>query len=342
MRPEASVACGAAFDDPDWRFSIDWDGARAFLVLSADGAMRLQAETDIDLADRFPEIVADEARPEALAGREATLDGAVAVLDEQGRPHLGNFGRRLAAGGRGAHVAPAVYLATDLLHLDEAATHRWPLDRRLEALSGLGGSGGVIQVPDHVSDRGTALADAASERGLTALLARRGDAPYRHGLASPDRLRIALTPQTTCIVLGVEHRVHGLARLLLGEFEAGRLAFAGRVQGPRDLVVENWMQVTANRLTTSEPSSSVPLADSRTQWLRPGLTATVSYTGRAGDGILREPVLLAVRDDVDPTWCVRRTPMAPPRGAAARAAFTPTVLVPLPFGEGALLPRSSK
>ena len=330
------MPCAEPFDNPDWRFSVDWDGARALMVVSGGRILRLQGETGADLGERFPELISPG---ELLGGVDAVLDGVVAVLDAQGRPDLAIFGRRLAVGAEGASVTPTVFLATDVLHADGVWTTTWPLDRRLEALSAISDSSEVVQVPDHVSGRGTALAEAAAERGLSALLARRGDAPYRPGVASPDRLRVALGLQTTCVVLGIEARSSGAGRLLLGEFVAGRLVFTARVSGPHDVVVERWLRQRAEEAASAAPCAAIPLADSRTRWLRPSLTASVAYGARGPDGSLRQAALLAVRDDVDPAWCVRREPVQPPRSASARVAFNPTLLVPLPFGDTALVPR---
>src|ERR1019366_6405754 len=90
--PEFSVPCVGAFDDPDFRFSIDWDGART-LLFASPGAIRLQSETLADVSDRFPEIPA-AALP--LAPRSAVIDGVVAVLDPSGCPDLVALGERMA------------------------------------------------------------------------------------------------------------------------------------------------------------------------------------------------------------------------------------------------------
>ena len=112
---EASVPCAEPFDDRDWLFSVDWDGARALLFLDPGGAVRLQGELPGDLAVRFPDV---SAAASVRGGRGAVLDGVIAVLDREGRPDLAGFGRRLAAGAAAAAELPAVYLCSDVLHLD--------------------------------------------------------------------------------------------------------------------------------------------------------------------------------------------------------------------------------
>ena len=333
---EVSVPCAVPFDDPDWLFSVDWDGVRALLFLDPSGGVRIQGETLGDLASRFPDVAGAVAAPD---GRSAVLDGVIAVLDAEGRPDLPGLGQRLASGPASAADLPAVYLAFDVLHLDGRPTFRWALDRRLDALRDLAGDGDVLQVPDHVRGRGSALAEAASARGLPALLARRAAAPYRPGLASPDRLRIPLIDQVTCTVAGVIERRGRIVELILGEQVAGRLTFAGQVDAPGDPRVVRWLTERAGAL--DDPTAALDgMERAGTRWLRGGLSATIRHVGRTPGGALRRPSLLAVRDDVDPRWCVRRAPLRAPEPAATRSGFAPTLLVPLPLGDIAVLPRA--
>jgi bifunctional non-homologous end joining protein LigD len=331
---EASVPCAEPFDDLDWLFSIDWDGARSLLSLDPGGPVRLQGEILSDLARRFPDVAETLAVPPR---RAAVLDGVIAVLDAQGRPDLAALGRRLAAGPALAADLPAVFLAFDILHLDGRPTTGWTLGRRLDALREFAGKGDVLQVPDHVRGRGCALAAAATARELTALIARRESAPYRPGVASPDRLRIRLRDQTTCVIAGIEQGRRGTARLILGEYVAGRLVFAGQVEGPQELMVSRWLGQRAFALRVGSAMLE-GVQPAHATWLRPALTATVRHHGRAARGTLLHPALVAVRDDVDPRWCLRR-PAVPPPAAARPSGFAPTLLVPLPLGDSTLLPR---
>jgi bifunctional non-homologous end joining protein LigD len=331
---EASTPCAEPFDDADWLFSIDWDGVRAGLFLDPGGPIRLQGEMLTDLARRFPDVADTVVVPE---GRSAVLDGVIAVLDAQGRPDLSALGRRLAAGPGLAAELPAVYLAFDVLHLDGRPTLRWPLERRLDALAEFAGHGDVLQVPDHVRGRGSALGVAASARGLPALLARRGSSPYRPGVASPDRLRIPLAEQATCVIAGIVERRLGAPRLILGEHVAGRLVFAGQVDAPRDRLISRWlMQRAAECAVGSAMLEGVQPLDAT--WLRPALSATIRHHGRGAGGAFLRPTLLAVRDDVDPRWCVRRPAVSAPVSLEG-VGFAPTLIVPLPLGDAALLPR---
>lgn len=329
VAPERATPCAEPFDEDGWRFSVDWEGARTILSVDEGGILRLAAENGLDVTTRFPEL---RFAAEHIQRLPAVLDGVIATLDPQGRPDLEGLGLRVALEERGAAQRSVVFLATDVLFAAEPTVSR-PLAERLALLGELVGHRGIVQAPDTVDGRGVGLAEAAAQRGLSAVLARRAAAPYRPGVSSPDRLQIALRPRATCVIVGIED---GADRpyLLLGEHDAGRLAYSGRVKGPRHTAVEQWMAGRAATLATLDPNlSGAPLRRFSTAgdcvWLRPGICATVAHEGRLKDGTLREPVLIAIRDDLDPGWCVRREPVPPP--ARRTRSFSPTVLLPLPL-----------
>jgi len=338
VRPEAAVPCVEAFDHAGWRFSVDWEGSRA-LLFATGGQVRLQAETLQDVTDHYPELQAAGA---ALAGRDVVIDGVIGVLDPEGRPDLEALGRRMAVGVAASTHLPAVFLATDLLYLDGRSLLAWPLDRRAATLREVFSGTDRLQVPDHVEARGRALAEAAASRGLTAILARRGDAPYRPGIASPDRLRVAIAGQITCVVAALTTAAPGRSRgLILAEREHGRAVIAGWVPAPEDRSVSRWLDRLAAGLRSQVPALDSPPQGESVRWLRPAITATVAHTGRHRDGTLRNPELIAIRDDVDPMWCVRRDPAMPPDLAEDSRGFVPTLLLPLPLDEAALVPRTT-
>jgi len=333
------VPCVEPFDHVDWRFSVDWDGTRA-LLFSSEGRVRFQNERLADVTDQFPELLACGS---GLRGRDLVIDGVIGVLDPEGRPDLEAFGHRLALGVGGAASLPAVYLATDLLYVEGRPAMSWPLDKRLATLRELVEGADPVQVPDHVETRGRALAEAAASRRLAGLLARRGDAPYRPGIASPDRLRIALAERSTCVVAALTAAAPGRSRgLLLAEREHGRLVIAGWVAAPTDRAISGWLERTATGLASAVPPLDAPQQGSSVRWLRPSITATVSHTGRHRDGTLASPDLIALRDDVDPMWCLRREPAMPPDLDEARRGFVPTLLLPLPLDESTLVPLPAR
>ena len=329
LAAEVSTPCAEPFDSDDWLFSVEWEGSRCLLISDSDGSIRLQGEM-ASLDDRFPEIVA--AGP--LAGsREAVLDGSVCVLDAEGRPDLAVLFARVHEGTRGR--PPAVFLATDLLRVDGAAITDRPLPERLARLAELVPRDSRIQMPDHVAAHGRALAGAATARGLRALLARRLAAPYRPGVASPDRLRIPLTGRRDAVVVGWYSTSSGV-RVVLADWVQRRLELAGTaaVSGP---ATTRWLAGAVEVAADLAPIQGAVTAGPGVTWVRPRLVATVDPSTDPDEaGPLPEYRMVALRDDVDPQWCLRRQPVPAPQAAALLPlrAFSPTVLSALPIDDG--------
>ena len=326
-QPEASIPCAAPFDGDDWMFSVEWEGSRCLLVTGRDGSVQLQGET-ASLDERFPEIVA--AAP-LVGSREAIVDGTICVLDSEGRPDLGALFTRVSDGTLGR--PPAVFLATDLLHLDSSSITNRPLAERLQLLAPLIPAESRIQLPDHVAGHGTALARAATARGLHALLARRMSAPYRAGMASPDRLRIPLADRRDLVVVGWFSTQAGVS-VVLADWANGRLTVTATaaVTGPGPT---RWLAGAIEVTPEGAPVDDAAAAGPEVTWVKPRLVATVDAprVPAAPPGGLPQLTLVALRDDVNAQWCVRRRPVEPP-AAEARIplrAFSPTVMSALPI-----------
>lgn len=339
LEPEESVACAAPFDGDDWRFGVDWDGMRVILTTTVHGEVRIHDERLRDVTHLLTEIAA--AAVTATGRREAVFDGVVARLDREGCPDLAALFEALAEQPAQAGTpAGLVFLAVDLLHLDAASLLAWPFDRRRSALREALSPTPHIQLPELVEGQGRAVAEAAAARGLSAVLARHSAAPYRPGVASPQRLRISLGHRTDAVVVGAvmtPGRRGEVAALLLAEWEEGRLVDAGRAAVAADSPLQRWLAQRVNALRTTAPSvDSVAAAEAGTglTWLQPWLVATVRHHGRGSDGRLRLPVPVAVREDRALRWCIRREPVPPPALTVhARPEFRPTVITRLPLGD---------
>ncbi|HET9051172.1 MAG TPA: hypothetical protein VFO60_05675 [Candidatus Dormibacteraeota bacterium] len=325
---ERSIPCSGPFDDPAWRFTVDWAGMRVVLAASEDGTVRVHDERLRDVTSHLTEI-AQSARA-ALRGRRLAVEGVVAVLDSDGCPDLPRLAARLWW-SRSSGPALAL-LVTDLLHLDGASVTGWPFDRRREALRGLVEPVPHIQVPDWVEGEGIALAEAAAARGLPGVTARLGAARYHAGVASADRLRIALFRETDCVVAAAVLAPGGAVRSLrLAEHEGGRLVESGTLvlhEEPPRALARRIDELRAPGCTVGGAAAAEP----GLVWLHPELVATVRFHGRS-EGRLQLPSLVALREDVDPDSCVRREPVDPPAERGGLPGFRPTVLVTLPFGD---------
>ena len=187
-------------------------------------ATELRSRTGRDLTGAYAEL-ADLRR--AVTLQEVVLDGEVVVIGEEGRPDFNAL-----QNGRG----PFTYVAFDLLYADG----EWLLERpwrerraRLAEAVAPEGSPRLI-LSDHVDERGEALFDAAAEKGLEGIVAKRADSAYRPGQRVREWVKIKSRPEMVATIGGFtegagSHR-GTLGALLVGEpDEAGGLTYLSHV-----------------------------------------------------------------------------------------------------------------
>src|SRR4051812_24960874 len=116
------------FDDPDWFFEPWWPGASTLAYIE-DGRVRLQTEHLADPLDAFPELA-------SIAGNFVDdgliVEGALLVLDHEGRPDAELLRRRLATDAAAGGVAALV--VSDLLYASGQSQLQLPFEERRRRL----------------------------------------------------------------------------------------------------------------------------------------------------------------------------------------------------------------
>src|SRR5262249_32835503 len=98
-----------------------------------------------------------------------------------------------------------------------------------------------------------------------------------------------------------------LGALLLGYWEDGKLRYCGHVGSGFDDRSLAQVKARAEKLVTEvRPFAEQPELNGPTTWVKPDLVAEVEFQQWTPDGMLRAPVFLRLRDDVD-AKSVRRT-----------------------------------
>src|SRR5467141_4112787 len=91
LEPMLATLADRPFSDPNWLFEIKWDGVRA-LARIENGALALRSRNSIDITKRYPELAS---LPDALAARQAILDGEIVALDAQGHSSFERLQERM-------------------------------------------------------------------------------------------------------------------------------------------------------------------------------------------------------------------------------------------------------
>jgi bifunctional non-homologous end joining protein LigD len=201
IHPMLATSVEEPFDDPEWLFEIKWDGYRAIAFI-AKGKVRLVSRNQNDLTAQYPEL---HNLPGFIKAETAILDGEIAALDEQGRASFSLMQQRTGIREAGRRTAsrrdiPVLYYVFDLLYLDGYDLRRVPLEQRKAALAQITDATGPVRYSDHFS-HGKALFDAAKQKGLEGVLAKRRDSFYEER-RSQAWLKIKITQTLDCVIGG--------------------------------------------------------------------------------------------------------------------------------------------
>jgi bifunctional non-homologous end joining protein LigD len=295
-----------AEDDALWGYEFKWDGVRAVAAVR-DGVLGLTSRKGTDITVRYPELAR---LPDALAGREAVLDGEIVAMDAAGRPDFGALQNRMHRTGaevpRMAAAAPVTYLVFDLLSWDGENLLDRPYAERRERLDAIAPAGHRWVTTPWYRGGGSGVHAASEENGLEGVVAKRLSSAYRPGLRSPDWRKIKNVRTQSVVVGGWRpgqgRRAGGVGSLLFGvPDDDGRLVYAGHVgtgftaQDLRDL----------ERMFTPRPTSPfhgvLPREVTRdAHWVEPDLVGEVAYAVWTAEGRLRHPSWRGVRDDLEP------------------------------------------
>jgi DNA ligase D-like protein (predicted ligase) len=284
-----AVLTDHAFDRPGWIFERKYDGIRC-LAIKKGGRTRLLSRNDLDLGERFPSIAAAVA---ALDLDDFAIDGEVAAVH-------GGFAGLAQGGGRAYYVFDALQVAgEDLREL--------PLTERKQRLPALG-----LRSPLHQSEplegTGTTLFERACRDGWEGLIAKRADSPYV-GRRSRDWLKLKCSREQEFVIGGfTEPRGSrsGFGALLLGYYSDGTLVYAGKVgTGFGQAMLSDLAPRLGKLRRAASPFAEGDPPKLRVTWIRPELVAQVGFSEWTGDGRLRHPRFLGLREDRSPREVVR-------------------------------------
>lgn len=313
IHPMLAITTDKAFDNPDWVFEIKWDGYRAVSFME-DGHLRLVSRNQNDLTAQFPEL---GSLPKFVRAQNAILDGEIVALDEEGRPSFSLMqqrtgfqpGKRRLPGRQGV---PVVYYAFDLLYLDGLDLRQVPLERRKQLLKDHVEAGGVIHYSDHYPEKGLDLFQAAKQRGLEGIVAKRRDSTYQEKRSS-DWQKIKITQRQECVIGGYtdpEGSREYFGALVLGLYDQKkRLIHVGQAGTGFDRNMLKELFIRLEPLKTKENPFYGEIGGLRKiQFVRPEIVAEIKFsewTHETAEGgmKLRAPVFMGLRFDKSPDEC---------------------------------------
>jgi bifunctional non-homologous end joining protein LigD len=312
IQPMLASIAEEPFDDPNWLFEIKWDGYRVISFIE-NGNVRMLSRNQNDLGPRYPEL---RELPKLVNAKTAILDGEVVVLDEQGRPSFSLMQQRTGIRAHGRQAAarpdlPIIYYVFDLIYLDGYDLRRVGLDDRKRVLREILPSGELVRYSDHQPGQGVALFQAAKQKGLEGILAKKCNSCYEER-RTREWLKIKITQTVDCVIGGYtdpEGARRYFGSLALGLYnEKKQLIHVGNAgTGFNQAMLKQIWEVLKEIETKKSPFTG-PVDAKNVHWVKPERVAEVKFsewTHETSEGglKLRAPVFLGLREDKDPEAC---------------------------------------
>ncbi len=313
IEPMKAMIVDAPPPGKGWLYEIKWDGVRALAYIE-DGRVEFYPRKGERITSQYPEL---SGFAEALEAKTAVVDGEIAALDEQGRPHFQLLQPRIMASGKASIAAaaaatPVSYFAFDLLYHNGVDLREFPLIERKKLLKSIFFNSGRFRYSEHFEDQGKQLLEEAGKSGLEGIMAKRADSTYESKRSSAW-LKIKLVQQQEFVICGYTKGARKtFASLMLGFFEGGSLQYCGNVgTGFNEKSLSEIYVRLQSLIVAKSPFSSYKLPSNKgVAWVKPELVCEVKFAQWTADGHLRAPVFLGLRTDASPRDCVREAPPA--------------------------------
>ena len=291
VKPMLATLVDAPFHAPGWVYEEKYDGIR--ILAAKDGSrVRLITRNLIDRTADFPEIAAAIAK---LPAPTLLLDGEVVVFDPEGISRFQLFGADTRR--------KPVYVVFDCLYARGRDLRGRPLAERRAVLEKEVRPGGPLRLARRLGSDGFKAFEAARERGLEGIVAKDEASTYETGKRSPAWRKVKVRAEEEFVIGGYTApegaRTH-FGALLIGAFDDGTLRYAGKVgTGFTSKMLADLAQRFAPLRRATSPFADAPRMRDAT-WLEPRLVAQIGFMEKTGDGKLRHPTFLGLRDDKSP------------------------------------------
>jgi bifunctional non-homologous end joining protein LigD len=248
--------------------------------------------------------------------KTAILDGEVVVLDEQGRPSFSLMQQRTGIRSHGRQGAPRrdlpiMYFVFDILYLDGCDVRRASLDDRKRVLREVLRDGEIVRYSDHYAGEGVALFNAAKEKGLEGIIAKKRNSCYEER-RSREWLKIKITQTVDCVIGGYtdpEGARQYFGSLVLGLYnDKKQLIHVGNAGTGFNQTTLKQISEALKEIETSKNPFTGPVEPKKVHWVKPERVAEVKFsewTHETDEGglKLRAPVFMGLREDKNPEDC---------------------------------------
>jgi bifunctional non-homologous end joining protein LigD len=300
------------FSAAGWVFEIKYDGVRVLAERHGE-TVELYGRNGTLITNRYPELSEALKR---LSVDHFVIDGEIVALDECGQPSFQKLQARMHL-NRGRDIERALLAAPvegfffDCLALESYDLRSLPLLERKECLRYFLPLLGQVRYSDHVAEAGEAFFDAASERRLEGIVAKRADGRYAGG-RSRDWIKIKCQRRQE-FVIGGYTKPQGerdyFGALHLGLYDGDKLVYVSKVGTGFDTqtLKSVWEKIQPLARVKSPFERRSPTGRDH-RWIEPKLVCEVRFSDWTDDGGIRHPTFLGLRTDKKPQECRRNEP----------------------------------
>lgn len=312
FKPMLATLAEKPFDRKNWLFELKWDGYRCLSFIDGH-VIRLYSRNEQLFNKKYPTIAQTL---QHFSKHRLVFDGEIVALDKNGKP---DFQTLQNSEREPANIA---YVIFDLLFLDGQDLRSYPLLERKQLLAEL------LKHPpervlysDHVVGTGKKLYQAATKRGMEGIIGKDAGSRYETGRRSGSWLKAKSVKRQEAVIAGFTEPRGSRKKfgaLVLGVYEGKKLRYIGHTGGGfDDKTLAEVYERLQPLIVNASPFKEKIKTNAPVTWVKPQLVAEVKFSEWTGEGIMRQPVFIALRDDKPARQIVQEQARPVPSGSGS-------------------------
>jgi len=286
IAPMLATLVDAPFNKTNWVYEEKYDGVR-MLAYKEGSKVSLISRNAIDRTERYPKIA------EAIAKLKAdtlALDGEIVIFDED---KVSRFQFLQKSEGQ------PTFAVFDCIYRDGKDLRKATLSERRDVLEKSVKPSASLILSARLDADGVKAFEIAKKKGFEGLIAKDLASKYVSG-RSPAWLKVKVRKEDEFVIGGFtapSGARHYFGALLLGVYSRGKLEYVGKVGTGFDEETLKALYKKFGSLKRAGTSFDSDVKEKDATFIAPKLVAQIGYTEWTGDGKLRHPVFLGLRDD---------------------------------------------
>jgi len=276
----------APFNKTNWVYEEKYDGVR-MLAYKERSKVSLISRNAIDRTERYPKIAEEIAK---LKADTLALDGEIVIFDED---KVSRFQFLQKSEGQ------PTFAVFDCIYRDGKDLRKATLSERRDVLEKSVKPSASLILSARLDADGVKAFEIAKKKGFEGLIAKDLASKYVSG-RSPAWLKVKVRKEDEFVIGGFtapSGARHYFGALLLGVYSRGKLEYVGKVGTGFDEETLKALYKKFGSLKRTEASFDSDVKEKDATFIAPKLVAQIGYTEWTGDGKLRHPVFLGLRDD---------------------------------------------